>query len=441
MKRLVGLALILFALGCIGGDEKPQAKGPICDGCNVILITVDALRADHMGLYGYGRDTTPSIDIFSEKAIVFDRAYAPSSWTRTSMASMLTSIDSPGHGVVDETTKSYLEGGFTTLQEAFQGDGYATAGYVTNSNLRASWGFSQGFDHFYDNISDWWAGKVLQNATRWMNAQDRPFFVWIHLNEPHDPYTPYKEFKNLYTKHEAGLIDPYKTSREWMDAERRHPNGTYMLSDRDFERMVALYDGELSYIDQEIKVLLYKLSMEEHTKDTIIIITSDHGEEFLDHGDLFHGQSLHDELEKIPLIIFVPNVVPKRVAYPVSLIDIYPTLADLTGIPAPSGNGISLLHTVPDRRVYAETDFRGHGLSMIIAGDKKIVHDRISNETVAYDLARDPGEMDPRKVVGVELEQALGSISKMRLQAYKTTGEARISDDTRESLKHLGYIV
>ena len=266
-----------------------------------------------------------------------------------------------------------------------------------------------------------------------MKTQKDPFFIWIHLNEPHDPYTPYKDVKDMYSKHKAGMIDPMKTSREWFNAERKNPDGSYDVSEKDLARMVDLYDAEINYDDKELKVLLYKIDQSGIADNTVIVITSDHGEEFMEHGDLFHGQSLYEELLWIPLIVFVPNQKPKRIEEPVSLTDLYPMIAEFIGI---SDEEKKLIHDGP---VYAETDFRGHQISAYIDGKTKCIHDWNMNTTEEFDLSQDIAESSPKKPK--DPSGCLDIISAYRLRSHNTTGEAQISNETRDNLKHLGYIV
>jgi arylsulfatase A-like enzyme len=434
---LIFVLIVFFLSSCIGKTES------VCPNCNVILVTIDALCADHLGLYGYSRDTSDTFERLSANSIVYGNVYAQSSWTRTSMASMLTGRYPAHHGVLTEKKESYLDDDFLTLPEVFKNNGYSTAGYVANANLKQEFGFSQGFDHYREGLGGWRTGAILKEVVEWIEPRkSQPFFIWMHLNEPHDPYTPPEGYDELYGKDSAELIRPLNTSREFMLAPPGDKELRINLTNADLARMVDLYDGEIKYVNDEFGVLMTKLSRMGLTDNTIIVVTADHGEEFQDHGRLFHGHSLYEELVRIPLLIYVPQVPAKRMPGPVELIDVYPTLCDLTGLSF-EGNvdGVSLAEKDSKNIVYSETDFRTSSLSMVVDLDMKFIHDWKTGESILFDLKTDPGEKKPLSLTESEKQKYMDLIQNYRTNPYTPKGSAEVSEETTKQLKELGYII
>lgn len=434
-------AFVILAVAILLAQYSAEEDQGSCPDCNIILITIDALRADHLGLYGYSRDTSSGIDFLGRQSLVFENAYAHSPWTRTSMASMMTSRYPREHGVLTEAKNDFLDESFKTIPETFSENGYDTAAFITNSNLKSDFGFQQGFDHFEDRIINLRTEYVCKLALNWMKKRENKFFAWIHLNEPHDFYEPPGKYISLFIKPKDGYIHPRATSREWMTRHRMQ-DGRFNLTKTEIEWMKALYDGEIRYVDDELSRLLRELSESGILQNTILVITSDHGEEFLDHGYLYHGQNLHDELVKIPLLIKAPGIKPAKIEEPVGLVDVYPTLTAMAGISHETPTrGTNLLTPNISRIIYGETDFRTWHQSMIIQDNVKFIHDWESNSTRKYSLNQDPVEKEPEKPSETEKQKNIELIKSYRINVHEPAGKNTVSPETLEGLKNLGYMV
>ncbi|MFH1403708.1 MAG: sulfatase [Candidatus Altiarchaeota archaeon] len=408
---------------------------------NVILITIDTLRADHVGAYGYVRDTTPFLDELASKSILYENAYSQAPWTRPSMASMLTSLYPRHSGVIDESGKSFLDKRLVTLQEVFNENNYKTAGFVSNANLRSDFGFNQGFDQYRDNLP-WRPGSVmLGNALAWIMAHGKSdrFFAWIHLNEPHGPYMPPDvRYSFMFSGDKPELIKPWNTSRKKVMKPPRYDKEIGRnLTGEDVQRMIDLYDGEIRYVDDQLRIFYNGLAEAGLDENTIIVVTADHGEEFLDHGGLYHGHSMYNELIRIPLIIHVPGLEGRRADEEVELIGLFPTLLELTGLGVEHRiEGVSYLSPVM-HPVYGETDFRSTHQSMMLEEGIKVIHDWDSNTSISYDIVSDRKEENP---VEVDYEH-LSRMGAYREYVFSPEGAEEIRPETLEHLREIGYII
>ncbi|MBD3261911.1 MAG: sulfatase-like hydrolase/transferase, partial [Candidatus Altiarchaeales archaeon] len=295
MRYTVFVILLVFFPCCLEQVKEPSEKtqtkkeNVLCPHCNIVLISIETTRADHLGLYGYGRETTPVIDSLGSVSTVYENAYAQAPWTRTSIASLMTSRYPRHHGVLDTSKESVLDESLITLPEVFKANGYATGAVVTHSNLKSEFGFNQGFDYFNERMLDWPAGNVLLESLQWVNKTREPFFLWIHLSDPHGHYTPPKPYEDLFSRHEEGLILPQNTHKNAVLKRIEAGN----LSKKDIERMIGLYDSEIRYTDDSLGAFLVTLKQLGLGEDTIVVLTADHGEEFFDHGGFEHGHTLY----------------------------------------------------------------------------------------------------------------------------------------------------
>ncbi len=309
--RALGLALLTAGLAACGAPEPPARKP------NVVLVVIDTLRPDHLGFGGYTRETAPFLAGLAAEGTVFERAFSTSSWTAPSTASIFTGLYPPRHGVVQGFFAHFhgaqeeglsepqvldligLPREYPTLPELFQAEGYRTFGLTTNINIGAELGFDRGFERFerLDNVP---AKQVLERLGGWKTElaaeSDSPFLLYLHFNDVHSPYHPRKRW--------------------------------FVDSDDERERRMSAYDSEISYLDSFLAELARDYSL---GPDTLFVVASDHGEEFLDHGAWFHGFSLHRELNQVLLMVHGPELgVPaRRVPINVSLVDVLPTLAEL----------------------------------------------------------------------------------------------------------------
>jgi arylsulfatase A-like enzyme len=321
--RLLMLAAGLCMMVPVGCSREPapevtpeQSAGSTYP--NIVIYLVDTLRPDHLGLNGYERNTSPRLDAFARDSVVFDAAFSVSGWTKPAVASVLSGVNPPRHGAVTRTDA--LPGGVTVLGEFLSPLGYHTAAVVTNPNIIPYWGFDQGFDEFYSLLEETGRHRadsdtVNEYTFRYLAATTyRPFFLYLHTLDPHSPYSPPAPYNAMFTD------DPPEEARPSMV--------TPELPVEDFEKIVALYDGEIAFNDEQFGLLLDHLKKQGLYDDAMIVFVSDHGEEFLDHGRGGHGHTLYQELVHVPLLIKFPGNrhAGTRVRTRVSVIDIVPTV-------------------------------------------------------------------------------------------------------------------
>lgn len=433
--------------------------GPAPTGWNVVLITVDTLRADHLSCYGYPRRTSPFMDSLAARGTLFREAWSTSSWTPPAMASIFTSLHPRSHGVtsgqMDAARGKVMEQqmlveGFSVIAAHLAENGYSTFGISTNLHMTEANGFSRGFRRFA-NLG-FSRARAANKAFAEMLPEIReaePYFLWVHYFDPHDPYFAcqpwirnYNPDKKSYGRY-AGKTMP--VLREMLSRIRAEPEALPALRD--------LYDSEINYTDDHIRALVEDLPGLERT---LIVVTSDHGEEFLERGELGHGSSLHEEQIRVPLILVLPGEPPRSafVEQPVSVVDIFPTICAAAGIAAPPGlQGESLLMLAaggapdPERAVFAElnrarADRRQEALRR---GNRKFVRRGRSGERLAlYDLARDPGER--RNLAGDEPERAEGMERELDewLRAHPPflapPSDQPLGEKESRDLRSLGYL-
>jgi arylsulfatase A-like enzyme len=372
----LGLAVGLFVFA--GCGETPNVERPP----NVLLLVIDTLRADRVGVYGNDQPTSPRIDAFARDAIVFESALAPSPHTAPSHASLFTSTYPATHGVWNEFFNAEGERFYptlslnaTTLADVLRDGGWQTAAIADGGYVSAGRGLAQGFSHF-----DSWGHGVedrFAKAISWIGERDasRPFFLFLHTYEVHAPYVPPKGYENRFDADYQGPVrDALEGSREWLETgEIKDPLSDLHRrffaplledldpADRDF--LLALYDAELNLVDEQFGALLDYLSASNLLEDTLIVITADHGEEFGEHGKFTHEQ-VYQELLQIPLIIRLPGG-PHGVRRDdlIDLVDLMPTLLGALGVPVPSsaqGRAIDLMSQgtgeLPDRLLVGEVN-------------------------------------------------------------------------------------
>jgi len=369
----------------------PDRRAPL-----VILYLVDTLRADHTGAYGYERPTTPELDAFAKDAVVFEHAIVHASWTKPSVASILTSV-LPGHHRAVQL-RDALDPGTTTIAERLDEGGWSTGAAIANSVIYApESAFDPGFDLFAglhgegDRPSKLvGADVVVDAALSWLEARrGLPNFLYVHTMDPHVPYAPPSPFDRMFEPHPTEGHpgqDPRTDYREPLDRER----------------LLAQYDGDIAYGDREFGRLLRSLKTAGLYEDALIVFVADHGEEFLDHGQWLHGRSVFDELIRVPLLVKFParRWAGQRVAQQVQAVDIVPTMLESQGLPLPPDlAGVPLQRTlaggVAERPALAEISHRGfvaHGVRTDT--DKYVRRFAPEDDELLFDLTRDPLERD-----------------------------------------------
>ena len=379
---------------------------------NVLVISVDTLRRDHLGCYGYEPDTSPNIDALAARGVVFDNALSTSSWTLPSHASMLTGRYPSSHGLRDDGVK--LAPSVPTLAAGFRLNGYHTLAVVSHVYVSSTFGLERGFDVFDDSLTEAGATNppAEQVADRFLAllraSPARPFFGFVHFFDPHWPYTAPEPFARRFADRDyAGPIDgSVESLLPYFFASRAMP-------DQHREEMIARYDGEIAYLDHQIGRLIDGLRKRGELDQTIVALVADHGEEFKEHGQLGHGRTLYEELVRVPFVLAGhPALQPgSRRDDLVSLIDLAPTLLDLVGAEAlPGVDGRSLLaHDEPDRALFSESIRFGVEMRALRRGRYKLIHVPSKESQLYYDLLSDPGERAPlgRDPTGGKLASAL----------------------------------
>lgn len=323
---LVGILFLVLVGIVLGITSRRDAVIADCPSCNVILISIDTLGAKHLGVYGYDRQTSPAIDVFFKRnGIIVKHGIAAAPWTLPSHAALFASrlpsdlrVETPADAIAPETV---------LLPEVLQRHGWYTKA-IANSFVSEKTGFNQGFDEFFA-IPHWDnAEAVFSNAIEWLSTpKEQPFFFFIHTFEVHDPYESPAPFNELFNHSPAKPVDIGQIVQS-----NTRPDGWKKEEQQAF---IRAYDQEIRYTDKFVGALLDTLQKQKLLEKTIIILTSDHGEEFGEHGILgFHSYSLYDELIRVPLLFYFPGSRPGTVDVPVSLMDIGPTLLDILSLPA-----------------------------------------------------------------------------------------------------------
>jgi arylsulfatase A-like enzyme len=309
---------------------RPPAK-------NVIVLLIDTQRADRLTTYNpQTRVRTPELSEFAREATLFENAQAPENWTKPSVASVLTSLWPATHQA--KTDAARVPAGAVLLSESYKEAGFSTASFIANGFVSNVFGFEQGWDHYTNFIrenKDTRAENVFKEAGDWVEAHKAErFFLYVQTIDPHVPYDPPTEYLNMYDEREyAGQVVPRNTADLLEKAKRNPPTITLDASDQ--RRLVGLYDGEVSYHDHWFGQFVDRLKALGVYDDTLFVITSDHGEEFNDHGSYGHGHTVYQELLHVPLMFRLPGRVPagQRVSQTVSTVDIGPTVFEGTNIP------------------------------------------------------------------------------------------------------------
>jgi len=459
---------ILLVTATVGGCRSADPPAPARP--DVLLITLDTLRADHASAYGYARPTTPRLEEVARDGVRFATAYAPMPTTLPSHASLMTgllprALGLPKNGVA-----------FThpapTLAETLGAAGYRTAAFVSSFVLDRSFGLARGFGTYDDQFvrdacksyGQQWEGFQLEGgfcrrgaatreqAERWLeqngylgsagatagdvSGTPPPYFLWIHLFDPHDPYEP--------PAAEAELLPPLE----------QDPT--------DLQKQIAAYDGEIRYTDDQVGRLLDRLRAAGRLDDTLVIVVSDHGEGLMDHGWMHHGAMLYEEAVRIPFLVRWPARLPRGrvVEEPVQLADVVPTLHALLGLapPAQAFDGVSLRGALegtgtldPQRPIFLQrrTYDREVELGLNVRGQKfavrtgpwKYIEARTEKTQELYDLATDPHEL--RDVIRSKRKNARPLAEGLRAwlaRPVQAPAAGKVDEDAARRLEALGYV-
>ena len=500
-RHAAPLLALSAVLAC--GPSPPPAPGRP----NVLLVSVDCLRADHLSCYGYSRETSPTLDRLAGEGVRFERVHATTSWTLPSHLSMLTGLPVSAHGVDDDRLwqRTAQDGAALPaplravfLPELLAQAGYATAGFYTWKYLEPRFGFGPGFD-LYERLGHTFyshplvgpeferlrqAGdaegmqalmaahpalfddthpstpEAIDRARAWLDEHareraGRPFFLFVHLFDVHDPYTPPEPWFSMFDPDYEGPIDGRRiTSPDSPVHARMRP--------RDLERVISLYDGAIRFVDAELARLFARLDELGVAQDTLVIVTGDHGEEFFEHGMKTHRNQLYQESVRVPLLLRWPRGLPGGRVVPgnAGLVDIAPTvLAAASLAPATPLGGVDLL---PIARGTAGNGERTYVSELVLFAPgesvptRQLAIARGSRQTLfttkgaapwsarAYDLERDPAQQAGEPVDEARIAEDLAAL-RAELAALRAAQPARAADarplDPRElaELAALGY--
>lgn len=445
MTRRIGAAnaAIAIAATLLAGvlvacsTEAPPLRWP-----NVLLVTLDTTRADHLGCYGYGRNTSPALDAFAKGAVVFDLAYSTSSWTLPAHASLFTGRFPTSHGarfdadgplllsqaipndlLARAVRANPLAASDPTLAELLRNAGYRTGAVVAGPWMKRVFGLDRGFDHYDDENIGSRAGRdgseVSRRAIAFLDAStDTPFFLFLNYFDPHTPYTPPDEFRDLF------------------------------VSEGEKAGAVALYDAEIRYMDQQLGRVFDHLEATGKADDTLVVVTADHGELLGEHGRYRHGHTLFEEDIRVPLILKFPRgeLLPMRSDAPVQLTDVMPIVLGRLGLPGPEG--IGRLATRPQifAEVYPLKAASNAGQWRVLRVGPFKLHLNSDGRHLLYNLDEDPHE-----------EHNLATEQKVRLRAMAsrlkrfqrqlprpertpTHDPREVGPETRRALESLGYL-
>jgi len=475
-------------MGC--REERPGELG-VPRG-NLVFLSVDTTRADHLSVYGYERPTTPTLERIARDAIVFDQAIAAAPSTAPSHMSMFTGLYPSIHGVMNlgfepgenvRFVRRSLPEGIRTLAQILRDQGWTTGAFTGGGNTAGALGFDRGFDLYVDSgsgLSGHAGGERVDpsRALEWIRSaagSSEPFFAFLHTYIPHSPYVPPPEFAGRFDPGYRGPIPGWKdlidtdglpakgrplNDRFWETVNREDPG--------DIRHLVALYDEEIRYADDLVDRLFSEFFALGLDENTVFVIVSDHGEQFGEHGDFEHHGEVWEELIRVPLLVLTPSTRNRgfRVAQPVSGIEIFPTLLDLLGLPPdPQCPMRSLVPRLERRQPWGDdplvsefmSGVRDEGggywsprvlLRSVRTTRYKLIQrwrDQVAREEI-FDLVSDPSEstnverdLRGNRVV-VELRRESDAVSKLGERLRLPMRDSEADEELRRQLRDLGYI-
>jgi len=424
MNRFLQIVVLLgFVRVCSAAATPPHKLPP-----NVVLITIDTVRADHLGCYGYTAIQTPTLDALARDGVVFDRAISQVPLTWPSHAAILTGTYPFQNGVQDFTGQP-LAPQFQSVAQVFKRHGYATGAVISAFVLDRSWGLARGFDFYDDAFSaetfqkkdiglvDRRAEESVTHAIQWLRkTPHRPFFLWLHLYDPHSPYDPPEPFHTEYHDH--------------------------------------LYDGEIAYADRELGRLVTWLKQNQLYDRTLIAMLSDHGESLGDHGEHEHGFFLYNSTVHIPLIVKPPagsGIRPGRVTHPVETVAVAPALLQFAGMKDAiekqfQSHGLFGPEAEKEDASYSETfyPFSSFGWSPLHALETGRYHYIDAPAAELYDLTTDPEEKNNlasgQTATVAVLKDKISALLRERPFTHTSDAKATVSPDAAEKLRALGYV-
>ncbi|MCP4809009.1 MAG: sulfatase-like hydrolase/transferase [Proteobacteria bacterium] len=419
------MTLLTLMLACSGDEPTPETtrevtpevEAPVAkaDGPNLVIVTLDTTRWDHIGAYGYDKGRTETIDAFAAKGIRFDRAYSPLPLTIPAHASMFTGKTPPNHGIRNNGS-AVLDAEHVTLAEVLSDAGYATAGSAAAYVTTDIWGLEQGFDVYFDDIessllsrSNIWrlertADQTVGDIVGWLESEERdadqPFFTWVHVYDAHEPLQP--------------------------------PEG--------YQDLANPYDGEIAFVDDQIARLEEAIAAQGQADNTVWVLIGDHGEGHGDHVEETHGLFTYDNTQRVPFILTGPGIEPAVVSEPVGLVDLMPTVLAQLGVAAPEGmdGKVQPGNTAP---VYIESYQGQERFSYaphitVVDGKYKLID---TPRPELYDLLADPGET--KDLAADNPDQVAAMQATLTALGYDApSGGSDLDAETLQRLAALGYM-
>lgn len=449
-SRVAGLGLaVAVALAC--ADSGQQAGPDAAPGRSLILVSIDTLRADRLGAYGYTRDTSPSLDALAARGVRFETVIAESAWTLPSHMTLFTGLPPTLHGVVSHERR--LAASVPTLAEVLQEHGYRTFAFTGGLNVAPNFGFGRGFETYTSAMRTYDSEEMrpidfrtaLAQATRRIAGiePDEPFFAFVHTYDVHCPYDPPADYAQRFdTRPPADHIETRERCGDpHFNEMQLTPGQARFLSDR--------YDASIRYADDLLGSFLEQLESQGVLDRTFVVVVSDHGEEFLEHGKIGH-QTLYIECLRIPWILAGPGLEPRVVAEPVGLADVMPTLLALLGVPPPPSDGASMLPAIRGRGAEEPATARfselgtGPDLRSAVLGSSHLIAG--TEAAMLFDWRADPGERRDLSAGwpgrSADLERALASwVDHLETSPLRSRAELQfdLSEEQKQRLRALGY--
>ncbi len=417
-RQLMSACCLILGLATISCTHQDSPSWRVGDDSlpNIMLVVIDTLRADHLGMYGYSRPTSPNLDAFADEAAVFQRSFSHSPWTMPSIASILTGLVPRDHGITQ--WEQPLAPRFLTLTERLQQAGYRTGACVSHHILKPRYHYDQGFQSYDFSVLKLGSSRKVSSSphiarcgTDFLDQDsDAPFFLWLHFFDPH----------NDYVKHEG-----------------------HDFGDQPMDR----YDSEIAFTDQYLGQVFDFLDASGLSDSTIVVVMADHGEEFRDHGGTKHTLTLYNEVIRIPLVMKVPGFSGTRMEQLVAETQVSPTILALAGLPVPDSFSAPIIpfdadgfSAGGDHTIIAET-LREADKRAVVQDRWKFILDKKKHRRYLFDLSKDPSEK--HNLAGREpaTTSRLLSLVEKHYAGGRTQIQAQpLAPETKEALEALGYV-
>ncbi len=448
-----GLAVVVLGAGvALFGCGRPEPEGdlrsrqstsrertePSTTYRNLVLVVADTLTSRHLASYGYSRDTAPYLTQLAGEGVQF-QGYSASSWTRSSMATLLTGLYPQRHNTVDRNDA--LPPDVPFLPDLLQKAGFQTAAFINNPNIGRAFGFERGYSHFlaYGGAAPR-ARRLRADVAQLLPDLHSRFFLYVHLLDPHEPYSP----------HRAWDDDP-PTAAEYVSPQKIM-EGSTPSTPENVARMRNQYDGEIHEMDQAIQGMVEDLDRFGLLEETLVVVTADHGEEFTEHNGLTHGNTLYGEVLEVPFLLgnLKPPMRPRKSAEPFDQVDFLPTVLDALNLPpetvsdgASHWPAISAGEPLEARDLFSHLDLDGKRFLAVQSEGLKLILTPSGSNGQLFDLRRDPKELAPLPVASSEgnrLQQRLRKANRSLGARRFRSAASHTDEETLNQLRALGYI-